>query len=149
MKTKIIKDAVHGYIQVEEPYWRVIDTAEFQRLKWVEQTSFRGLYPSARHDRFVHSIGTYHLGQKAFAGFHKNCLSRVDAAQTVDSATLKFAELMLNHKESFLLACLLHDVGHAPFSHTCEDLFNYKQEVTTANCRLNAELKEQIKYSLH
>ena len=65
LKDKSIKDAIHGYIKVEEPFWQIIDTAEFQRLKWVEQTSYRVLYPSARHDRFIHSIGVYHLGQKA------------------------------------------------------------------------------------
>lgn len=51
----------------------IIDTAEFQRLKWIEQTSYRVLYPSARHDRFIHSIGVYHLGQKAIQGFLNNC----------------------------------------------------------------------------
>ena len=65
LKDKSIKDAIHGYIKVEEPFWRIIDTAEFQRLKWVEQTSYRVLYPSARHDRFIHSIGVYQIGKKA------------------------------------------------------------------------------------
>ncbi|MCL2134236.1 MAG: HD domain-containing protein [Candidatus Bathyarchaeota archaeon] len=139
MKTKIIKDAVHGYIQVEEPYWKIIDTAEFQRLKWVEQTSFRVLYPSARHDRFIHSIGTYHLGQKAFEGFYNNCLSN-DVTQT---SLKKYQLILQQNKESFLLACLLHDIGHAPFSHTCEDLFNY-QAKSLGELTLDEELIAQI-----
>ena len=73
MKVKSIKDAIHGYIRLEEPFWKIIDTAEFQRLKWIEQTSYGVLYPSARHDRFIHSIGVYHLGQKAIQGFLNNC----------------------------------------------------------------------------
>lgn len=56
MKTKSIKDAVHGYIKLDEPYWKIIDTPEFQLLKWLEQTSYRVLYPSARHDRFIQSV---------------------------------------------------------------------------------------------
>ena len=72
LKNKSIKDAIHGYIELEEPFWRIVDTAEFQRLKWVEQTSYRVLYPSARHDRFIHSIGVYHLGHKAIKGFISN-----------------------------------------------------------------------------
>ena len=46
-KNKSIKDIIHGYIELEEKFWSIIDTPEFQRLKWIEQTSFRALYPSA------------------------------------------------------------------------------------------------------
>lgn len=54
-KTKVIKDAVHGYIQLDELFVEIVDSIEFQRLKWIEQGSFRVLYPAARHDRFIHS----------------------------------------------------------------------------------------------
>jgi len=77
VKTKSIKDTIHGYIRIEEPFWRIINTAEFQRLKWIEQTSYRVLYPSARHDRFIHSIGVYHLGQKAIEGFLKIVIQKL------------------------------------------------------------------------
>ena len=133
MKTKSFKDTVHGYIQVEEPYWRIIDTAEFQRLKWIEQTSYRVLYPSARHDRFIHSIGTYHLGQMAFQGFLNNCQSLGLESQCIQK-----------YRTSFLSACLLHDIGHAPFSHTCEDLYNYRHNVSNIDSKLNVELLELI-----
>lgn len=120
MKTKSIKDTIHGYIRIEEPFWRIIDTAEFQRLKWIEQTSYRVLYPSARHDRFIHSIGVYYLGQKAIEGFSKNC-------NESDQKTV------LKYKDSFLLGCILHDIGHAPFSHTCEDLNGEELDCITVN----------------
>ena len=61
MSTKVIKDSVHGYISIDDRFIPIIDSAEFQRLKWIEQGSFRVLYPAARHDRFIHSLGTYHL----------------------------------------------------------------------------------------
>lgn len=132
MKIKSIKDTIHGYIQIEEPFWRIIDTAEFQRLKWIEQTSYRVLYPSARHDRFIHSIGVYHLGQKAINGLIKNC-------KPDDK------ELVLKYKDSFLLGCLLHDLGHAPFSHTCEDLYNYQNKIGNESCPLNSQLFDLYK----
>lgn len=138
MKVKSIKDAVHGYIQLEEPFWRVIDIAEFQRLKWIEQTSYRVLYPSARHDRFIHSIGTYHLGKKAFEGFSKNC-----------SKLLSDCNVLENYKNSFLLACLLHDIGHAPFSHTCENLYNYQSKVRDIDSPLNKQLYSAIENSTY
>lgn len=132
LKIKSIKDTVHGYIRIEEPFWRIIDTAEFQRLKWIEQTSYRVLYPSARHDRFIHSIGVYCLGQKAIDGFVKNCNSND-------------VEIILKYRESFLLGCILHDLGHAPFSHTCEDLYNYQEKIANCSCLLNTRLLELYK----
>lgn len=60
---KRILDTVHGYIMVEDHYIKhIIDTQPFQRLRRVEQTSIRSVYPSARHDRFIHSLGVYHIG---------------------------------------------------------------------------------------
>ena len=60
---KRILDSVHGYIQVSDNLMKnVIDTVYFQRLRRKEQTSTRALFPSARHDRFIHSLGVYHLG---------------------------------------------------------------------------------------
>ncbi len=135
MKVKSIKDAIHGYIRLEEPFWRIIDTAEFQRLKWIEQTSYRVLYPSARHDRFIHSIGVYHLGQKAIQGFLNNCDD-------------KDTQIVEKYKYSFLMACLLHDIGHAPFSHTCENLFSYKENISNMNSKINEELIAEIKSHL-
>lgn len=131
MKSKSIKDAIHGYINLDEPFWKIIDTAEFQRLKWIEQTSFRVLFPSARHDRFIHSIGVYHLGQKALKGFLDNCSS-------ADTITIQ------KNANSFLLACLIHDIGHAPFSHTCESLYNYKKKITDVDAPINKELFSEM-----
>ena len=136
MKVKSIKDAIHGYIRLEEPFWKIIDTAEFQRLKWIEQTSYRVLYPSARHDRFIHSIGVYHLGQKAIQGFLNNCDD-------------KDAEIVKKYKYSFLLACLLHDIGHAPFSHTCENLISFKEMIGDKNSNINREFLAEIKSHLY
>ena len=106
---KKIKDSVHGYISIPVVLFSsFIDTPHFQRLRRIEQTSMRSLYPSARHDRFIHSLGTFHLGQIAVTHLrdsdHDGILS--------DSMC-----------RSFLIACLLHDCGHAPFSHTFENCF--------------------------
>ena len=60
-KEKIFRDPIYGYISVSEDYCKkFIDTPIFQRLRRIEQTSMRVLFPSARHDRFVHSIGVYY-----------------------------------------------------------------------------------------
>lgn len=73
---KVIKDNVHGYINIPVEYFdKIIDTDLFQRLRDIEQTDMRTLYPSARHDRFIHSLGVFHLGSKAFQAFKKNVQS--------------------------------------------------------------------------
>jgi len=72
-KQKIFRDPVHGYISIPASFCQtLIDTPIFQRLRSIEQTSMRCLYPSARHDRFIHSIGVYHLASIAFHHVVKN-----------------------------------------------------------------------------
>lgn len=108
---KRILDSVHGYINVPKVYCdNIIDTVYFQRLRRIEQTSGRSLFPSARHDRFIHSLGVFSLGQKI-----------------VDSIKRRYAEPFTDHDsrvyDSYVIACLLHDVCHSPFSHTFETFY--------------------------
>ena len=73
MKQKIAKDPLYGYVSIDaDIFEEIIDTKYFQRLRRIEQTSMRCLYPSARHDRFVHSIGTYYLAKLAMESLEKN-----------------------------------------------------------------------------
>ena len=72
MSQKILRDAIHGYISLDDMFIFIIDSPEFQRLKSIEQGSFRVLYPAARHDRFIHSLGTYHLAKKVSHYFIQN-----------------------------------------------------------------------------
>lgn len=113
-KTKLFRDPVHGYITIDIDYCsEFVDTNIFQRLRRVEQTSMRVLYPSAHHDRFAHSLGVFHLGKKAISNI-KNNSDGVDISETIYT--------------SFELACLLHDCAHSPFSHTFEKYYVFKRE---------------------
>ena len=113
-KQKIFRDPVHGYISIPSAFCRAfIDTPIFQRLRSIEQTSMRCLYPSARHDRFAHSIGVYHLASIAFHHVVKN---------TKEKHSKKFD--IEQYKNEFLIAALMHDCAHSPFSHTLEDYYN-------------------------
>lgn len=110
---KRILDSVHGYIKIKEQLVdNFIDTVYFQRMRRIEQTSTRSLFPSARHDRFIHSLGVYHLGHMI-----------IESLKNTD----EFASFPINKGvvfRSYELACLLHDIGHSPFSHTFEEYFD-------------------------
>ena len=118
-RQKLFRDSVHGYISVPSDICSdFIDTLLLQRLRQIEQTSMRGLYPSAHHDRFAHSLGVYHLGVQAIASLWRNA----GESLVNDLGIAKDAEWE-SYETSFALACLLHDCGHSPFSHTLEDLY--------------------------
>ncbi len=101
MEEKTIHDSVHGSIRVSGLILDLVDTPEVQRLRRIKQLGLANLvFPGANHTRFEHALGTAYLTIR---------LSR---------------ELGLSEKKSDLLvsAAVLHDVGHAPYSHTLEYL---------------------------
>lgn len=115
---KNILDTVHGHILLHEEYLeKIIDTPEFQRLRRIEQSPIRSVYPSARHDRFIHSLGVYHIGQMI--------VNQLYSEKDEWGIEIDFKAIA----QSYLLACLLHDVGHAPFSHTLEKYYGTKTKL--------------------
>lgn len=90
----------------------IIDTACFQRLRRIIQTSYSPLYSSAVHNRFVHSMGVFHLGEIAST----QIITEIEKKYSFDFDVNRMGEI-------FMIACLLHDVGHAPFSHTGEAFY--------------------------
>jgi len=98
---KIIKDPVHGYVEVEDYALDLLDSPALQRLRYIRQLGFSYLvYPGANHTRFEHSLGTMHLADVACRQFRIS-----DKERTLVTA-----------------AALLHDIGHGPFSHASEPL---------------------------
>ncbi|MFC7142166.1 HD domain-containing protein [Halosimplex aquaticum] len=96
-----IKDSVHDHIAVEGVAADLLDTPPVQRLRRIKQLgTVTYVYPSANHTRFEHSLGVYHLATEALAhlGIEGQQAERVRAA------------------------AMLHDVGHAPYSHNIEDV---------------------------
>ena len=60
---KKFKDPIYGYIKIPKTIvTRIIDTPEFQRLRYIKQTSYLPVYSAALHNRFIHSLGVYFLG---------------------------------------------------------------------------------------
>ena len=103
---KLIHDPIHGHIELDDFAVRLVDTPEFQRLRRITQLGLAFLaYPSARHTRFEHSLGTFYLAKR-------------------------IAEHNPEIEEGAVYAALLHDLGHYPFSHTLEVLYHRHEENT-------------------
>lgn len=103
---KHIKDPVHGYIDVPEEEVSILNSSEFQRLRRIKQLGLSStVYPSATHTRFSHSLGVMHI-----------------ARELSETVGLSQTEIRRNG-----VAGLLHDVGHLPYSHTLEKLFERRK----------------------
>ena len=116
MKTIYINDAIHKSVALSPHEVEVIDHPFVQRLRFIRQLGFvSSVYPSATHDRFSHSLGTLHIAS-------------LFAEQLLLNEEYSVLARILNSQEKeFLmhiirLSALLHDVGHAPFSHTAESV---------------------------
>src|SRR5215471_12079141 len=103
-KRKLIRDAVHGDIEMSQLEVELIDTPEFQRLRGIKQLGTAYLvFPSAVHTRFEHSLGTSWMAHRILQSVQRNGHVPAD-----DETTIR-------------VASLLHDITHIPFGHTLED----------------------------
>ena len=104
---KVISDPVHGFIKIPHKIlFKVIEHPYFQRLRRISQTGLLNLiFPGATHTRFHHALGAMHLMFTA-----------------LETLRLKGVDISQKEEESAMLAILLHDVGHGPFSHALESL---------------------------
>lgn len=127
---KVFKDPVHGYIHVRDRLiWDLIGTREFQRLRRIRQLGTTYLtFHGAEHSRFNHSLGVYEIVRRMTNMFQKR---------------LEWTE---NERLLCLTAALLHDVGHGPFSHSFEKVFDFNHEewsrnIITGNTEINQVLR--------
>ncbi len=96
---RVIRDPIHGYIEIDGLITALLDTVEMQRLHRIKQLGFSYLvYPGANHTRFEHSLGTYHLINLLLNRF-----------------TVPWEE-----EQELRVAALIHDAGHGPYSHVIE-----------------------------
>lgn len=104
-KRKIINDPVYGFINIpSELVFDLIEHPWFQRLRRIKQLGLTHLvYPGALHTRFHHSLGAMHLMQEA-----------------MDTLRNKGHKIKRSEREGAIIAILLHDIGHGPFSHALE-----------------------------
>ncbi len=125
-----IRDVVHGSIVVEPAELPIIDSRYFQRLRQIKQLGFGEFsYPSATHNRYIHSLGAMETATQAFDTIFGGPRSRAAKRGSLDSSGNAGPELGLSliapgahgrFRSVLRLAALLHDIGHGPLSHTTE-----------------------------
>lgn len=139
-----VRDPLHDTISFTRIEKRVIDSPEFQRMRRIQQTAFiKYVFPGATHTRFIHALGVMHMAGVLLNSLVSNQQRILDALS--DSlgqlnTTIRKSHSMteLHHgslsatqdalvwlknseiAQTLRLAALLHDVGHAPFSHSLE-----------------------------
>ncbi len=104
---EILRDPLWDNIRLDRPTMAVVDTRAVQRLRYVRQLGHAFLvYPGATHTRFEHALGAYHLARRAVQSLAER--GELGAVPEDD-------------RTAVLLAALLHDIGHYPFSHGLEE----------------------------
>lgn len=112
-----IRCPVHGFITLNDWEWEIISQPAFQRLRRIRQLGWTDqVYPGAMHTRFEHSLGVMHVATRLYEGITARSLGLLESELAYNEDGLR------RDKTVVRLAALLHDVGHAPFSHASEDL---------------------------
>ena len=135
---KIIRDTIYTYIETEEEIKDIIDSESFQRLKYIKQLTIQHLYPSANHTRFEHSLGVMHLALLVFERIRGTLQNKQMNNSSDDIDFLK---------DHLLYASLLHDVGHAPFSHVGENFFSRKNILSEIEKEMEL-IKDKFNFSI-
>lgn len=136
-KRKIINDPIYGFVTIpNELIYDLINHPYFQRLRHIKQLGLTNLvYPGALHTRFHHAIGAMHLMQEAVLNLRQ-----------------KKINISPEEENAVLVAILLHDIGHGPFSHALEHSIvkgvHHEDISSLLMNKLNNEFKGELSLAL-
>jgi HD superfamily phosphohydrolase len=135
---RTIRDPVHGFVHADALEAELIGSRPMQRLRFIRQLGLAHLvFPGAEHSRFSHALGVMHLAGKLYDALAAKSDGALDPSlRCADRRTLR-------------AAALLHDVGHAPFSHTAEELFDEPIDHEEMSRRLLRSAEVEAAFSRH
>ncbi|MEM6453722.1 MAG: HD domain-containing protein [Acidobacteriota bacterium] len=128
-----IRDPIHGFIRADDFESALLRSRPLQRLRFIRQLGLTFLvFPGAEHSRFSHTLGTMHLAGRLYDALVRNA-----PPDAFDPSPRALPRRLVR------AAALLHDIGHAPFSHSAEDLFDeaIDHEAMTARLLRSDELR--------
>ena len=129
-----VRDPVWGSIMLSDGFKSLVSSPVLQKMNRIRQLGPTYLvYPGAVHTRFIHSLGVYHIGYRMIRR-----LLTFDSCPTVT----------VQDVNAFLAACLLHDLGHFPYTHSLKELPLKKHEALTGEYILAEPLASLIKSAL-
>lgn len=133
---KIINDPVYGIINIPDGViFKIFEHPYFQRLRRISQAGLTNyVYPGANHTRFHHALGAMHL-----------CL------EALDMLLIRGIEINKEEAQGLIIAILLHDIGHGPFSHVLEhNLTGLHHETMTLAImeKLNSEFDGELSVAI-
>ncbi len=131
---KRIFDPIHHFIELSTAEAELLDVPVMQRLRRLRQLGLAYLaFPSAEHSRFTHALGALAMGTRAFDQLAQN-----SHAFFADSADAAYQRRLVR------AALLLHDIGHGPFSHSCEAILGVRHEARTADLLALPEVARRV-----
>lgn len=129
-----VRDPVWGNIMLSAGFKKIVSSPVLQKMNRIKQLGPTYLvYPGAVHTRFNHSLGVYHIGYRMIRR-----LLTFDSCPTV----------AVQDVNAFLCACLLHDLGHFPYTHSLKELPLKKHEALTGEYILAEPLASLIRSAL-
>ncbi|HEX8563355.1 MAG TPA: HD domain-containing protein [Flavobacterium sp.] len=136
-KLTTLNDPIYGFITISDPLiYELVRHPYFQRLRRISQMGLSYLvYPGAHHTRFHHALGCLHIMQKAIE-------------------VLRYKKVAISSEEetALLVAILMHDIGHGPFSHAMEhsivENISHEEISMLFMDRLNAEFNGQLSLAI-
>ena len=129
-----VRDPVWGSIMLSEGFKKIVSSPVLQKMNRIRQLGPTYLvYPGAVHTRFIHSLGVYHMGYRM--------IRRLITFDSCPAVTVQDVN-------AFLCACLLHDLGHFPYTHSLKELPLKKHEALTGEYILAEPLASLIRSTL-
>ena len=133
-EVKVLRDPIHEYIHIEyQVIWDCLNSPEFQRLRRIHQLgATHQVYHAAEHSRFSHSLGVYEIVRRM-----------VNEVEGLKDALSEEEQIEV------MLAGMLHDIGHGPFSHSFESVLEFNHEKMGALILLGESTIHNVLVSHH
>ncbi len=145
MTTREFRDPIYRFVYVTPYELNIIDSPYFQRLRYIHQLGLTYyIYPGATHKRFEHSLGTMEIATKLFDILKEKNRDIFIKDKETGEGLFKDDDEIKRYRQILRVACLLHDIGHYPFSHSAESVWGKNHEIMGKDIILSKDMKKRI-----